>query len=1305
MIMQGIKKYFLIVVTSLFIVSNAHATVAQDPLFLVTSVDPNVLFNMSVETPMGGAAYNDQPDGGSCAGRPQVDGHNDGNVNDTVGICYFNNQEYLGYFDPNKCYTYGSNRFNPVGPTNALHECSGQYSGNFMNWASMTAMDMFVWTMTGGNRVIDTAGAGATTVVRRTRKQNNNSWFPRKLISAAHNVAPSTVTPWADSEIYIHNNSFGIKFGTSFNGNEKGTFDSQVRLCDQSIGLEENCVPYDSGAYYKPEGLVQENADSMRFAVTSYSNTSGNGIDGGVLRSNMKYIGANMPDGSGNTIANPNAEILPDGTLELNSNSADATASGVSQSGVIPYLNKFSDAGYKGNDPASELFYESLRYFKGLTPTAEYLTGNNGGFPIIQGSGWEDPIQHWCQSNFIVGMNDANPWKDKKLPGTFFTSNTFNGEDISDDFGEPSTPDGDINITALTNKVGDLEGLNGTDQCIGCTGSDCDGAKTAKTIDGLGQVFGTCPGPGKENSYYIAGLAYYANTEDIRTDLQDKQTVSTFMIDSQEYNDHPLIGPMNMLWLAGKYGGFIDENDDGDPNDGTKPSHANYVQASQTHPLSTTSTSTLEWDSDGDHEPDNYVLATEPAKLVASLNAAFDDIVSRTSSATSVATNSTRLDTNTKIYQARFNSGDWTGNILAFDVDDVDGTIGNQAWDAASLVPAENSRNIFSYDPTAVGDKGIVFEYANLNTSQMAFLDQDHTNVVDSLGSDRADHIRGDTSNEQQNSGGFRDRASVFGDVINSDPWFVGRIEDFGYSSLAGTEGSSYITHRQDKLSRTPALYFGANDGMLHAINAETGTELFTYVPDTVISSLNQLTTPFYGCDGAGCIPHAYFVDGAPRVADAYVDLGSGDDWASILIGTLGAGGKGFFAMNVTDPDSFTATDILWENSITQAATAGDLTNFQNHLGYTISQGAIVRFHNGKWGAIISNGYESASHKAVLFIIDIETGEIMEMFDSGVGSIGSPNGMSTAIPIDSDGDRIVDSIYAGDLQGNLWKIDVTATNSNSWDFAFKQGSTPEPLFIATDASNVVQPITAKPQVGEHPDGGLMVYFGTGKYYANNDQVVGPTPQVQTFYGIRDQNATVVSRADMSFSLQEQEIIFEESPSSINPDFDIRVTSNTAVNYPTAEGWYMDLVSPVNGAEGERVVSAPLLRGGRVIFSTLIPEADPCGFGGSSWLMELDAVSGRRLETSPFDVNEDGVFDITDYLATFDTDGDGDVDADDKVIVSGLRNRDIGITKTPGVVTTGGGTEVKYVSGSSGQLEVYFESAGDPIGRQSWRQLR
>jgi len=707
---------------------------------------------------------------------------------------------------------------------------------------------------------------------------------------------------------------------------------------------------------------------------------------------------------------------------------------------------------------------------------------------------------------------------------------------------------------------------------------------------------------------------------------------------------------------------------------------------------------TSEWDTDNDGTPDGYFLVTNAGKLETQLDKAFAEIIARTSSSAAVATNSTRLDTNTKIYQARFNSNDWSGQLLAFDLDDTNGAIGSQVWDAATLIPTENSRHIFSYNPLATAPKGIIFEYLNLNTDQKAFLDKDALDTIDSLGADRVDYIRGDQSNEITN-GPFRSRTSLLGDIVNSDPWFVGQSDNLGYSVLSEPEGTSYPAYLTSKANKTAMLYFGANDGMLHGIDANNGIEEFAYMPESLIPKLNILTSPLYGCSGPSCLPHQYFVDGAPKVGDAYIDSGSGTTWHSVLLGTLGGGGKGIFALNITDPTDFTSSNVMWEISTSQSPKAADLVKFQADLGYTLPQASIVKMHNGKWAAIVANGYESTQQNAVLFIIDIESGEIIKMIDTRTGGSGSPNGLSTPISVDQDADGIVDAIYAGDLLGNLWKFDVSASNSGSWASAFKTGSTPKPLYIAKDGNGVVQPITAKPQVGKHPDGGLMIYFGTGKYFEVNDQIVSASPQINSFYAIRDQNAIVASRSN----LQEQSILFETTINALA--IDLRVTSDTTVDYATKKGWYIDLESPVNHAEGERVISSPLLRGGRIIFATLIPESDPCGWGGTSWLMELDAVNGQRLTTSPFDINEDGSFDSADLIQTFDTNGDGVIDAKDNVEVSGIRKHDIGIIKTPGVVTTGDGNEMKYVSGSSGNLDNITESSGDPIGRQSWRQLR
>jgi type IV pilus assembly protein PilY1 len=721
-----------------------------------------------------------------------------------------------------------------------------------------------------------------------------------------------------------------------------------------------------------------------------------------------------------------------------------------------------------------------------------------------------------------------------------------------------------------------------------------------------------------------------------------------------------------------------------------------------------------EWDSNGDGIPDGYFLVTNAGKLEEQLSNAFTEIVTRTSSSAAVATNSTRLDTNSKVYQARFNSTDWTGQLLAFDLDNTDASIGSQAWDAADKIPAHTNRNIYTYNKDAIGYKGVKFLYNSsdlyLSSAQKALLDLNANGVSDGLAEDRINYLRGDQSKETDKSGGiFRTRSTVLGDIVNSDPWFAGQVEDFGYTVLPGNEGIKYFSYKSSKLTRTSALYFGANDGMLHAINADSGVELFSFVPSYSIKSLSKITSSFYGCKtNSACIPHTYLVDGAPKAGDVYIN----NDWATVLVGTLGAGGKSIFALDVTSPSSFSEPDILWEVSTDYSPFSSDLSEFQANLGYTLSQASIVRLNNDSWAAVVGNGYNSVNNKAVLYLLDIQTGEIIKSFDTQVGSSSAPNGMSTPIPVDVDGDKVVDSIYAGDLQGNMWKIDVSG-NTNQWDFEFKQGPIPKPFYIAKDSDDNTQPITAKPQVGVHPSGGVMVYFGTGQYFEENDHVLGNNPQVQTFYGIRDNGSQITNRAD----LQVQEILYEQAGATFDNtgssdfNFDIRITSDTEVNYLSEDGWYMDLIPPPidsesdSVAEGERVVSTPLLRAGRIIFATLIPETDPCGWGGTSWLMEMDAVNGKRLETAPFDINEDGYFDENDMFALFDTNGDGTIDINDRINISGIRKYNLGIIKTPGVVNVGGDKEMKYVSGSSGNLESYSESSSDPSGRQSWRQLR
>src|SRR5690606_22756011 len=232
------------------------------------------------------------------------------------------------------------------------------------------------------------------------------------------------------------------------------------------------------------------------------------------------------------------------------------------------------------------------------------------------------------------------------------------------------------------------------------------------------------------------------------------------------------------LWYAAKWGGFLDANGNGIPD----------LQE--------------EWDADGDGVPDNYFLVTNALTLGDQLRNAFDLILSLTSSASAVATNSTRLDTETLIYQARFRSDDWTGQLLAYRLQ-ADGSLGAIAWDAADLIPQHAARSIYTRNGAVPGaGAGIEFLWDDLSGAQQAALDQNAEGTTDGLGEDRLAWLRGDQDQELQAGGAFRDRSAVLGDIINSDPVFVG-AQNFGYEALPlSTPGQdTYLAFRQGKLN------------------------------------------------------------------------------------------------------------------------------------------------------------------------------------------------------------------------------------------------------------------------------------------------------------------------------------------------------------------------------------------------------------------------------------------------------------------------------------------------------------------------
>jgi type IV pilus assembly protein PilY1 len=731
------------------------------------------------------------------------------------------------------------------------------------------------------------------------------------------------------------------------------------------------------------------------------------------------------------------------------------------------------------------------------------------------------------------------------------------------------------------------------------------------------------------------------------------------------------------LWYAAKWGGFTDFNKNQKPD------------------------ATREFDADNNGDPDNYFLVTNASTLKEQLSKALNTILSSVGSFSSAALSSGFLATDTQIYQAIFKSNDWSGQLLAFSIDSVTGDVittgsgpNGASWDAAQRLGTLNystGRKMITYKPSL--NKGIPFRWPSnpaspgnneLDLSQVNALNKNPvTALADTLGSQRLNFIRGNQANELSQGGTFRDRTKILGDIINSNPIAIGAPEQAYpsyWGSSAAENNAPYSTFRQNNLTRNPIVYVGANDGVLHAFEAQTGNELFAYVPSPLISKLNLLTSDNY--------THNYFADGSPTVIDAYI----GSQWRTILVSGLNGGGQGIYALDITNPNLFTeasaASLVKWEFSDSNDAD----------LGFTFSQPSIVRLQSGQWAAIFGNGYNntyadgqaSSTGNAVLYVVNLNTGALIRKFDTRGGmnqdprGLGRPNGMSTPTVVDTDGNSLADLIYVGDLFGNVWKIDISSTTSSQWDFAFTFNNLPAPFFVAKDADNKRQPITSKIAVSFTPynPSGLQIYVGTGSYIENSEKT---DISVQTLYSLRDENDTPISgRA----SLRQQTIIAESGTT--------RITSDNQL-IPVDRGWYLDLVVGTN-KKGERITSNPIYINKKIIFTTLAPTSDPCDFGGESWLMALNAYDGARVQNPILDINKNNTIGADDVLPI--TVGVNTIN----VPASGVKS-EVGLVSTPSVAYIQDAA-VLYMAGTSGEIQKNIIDLGTTrTGRQSWKQLQ
>jgi type IV pilus assembly protein PilY1 len=721
-----------------------------------------------------------------------------------------------------------------------------------------------------------------------------------------------------------------------------------------------------------------------------------------------------------------------------------------------------------------------------------------------------------------------------------------------------------------------------------------------------------------------------------------------------------------------------------------------------------------------------YFSAKDPTTLVNSFTKFLNQVASRTGSAASLSANGSTTSGGTAIYQVLFNTSNWAGRLLARQLD-VNGNVVTDLWEAGTsglntqnyLSGGANGRNIITYNPNnGLGARGAPFLWGSLNSTQQDALNRTPSNALDTNGPARLAYLRGASANEGTGLN-FRTRVCYdingvvlttcpapdvgkLGDIINSSATYVGKPV-FDYPDALELAAATYQSFRTAQAGRTPMVYVGGNDGMLHGFRADNGLEKIAYVPNLVYTNdatnnLSLLTWQSY--------THRYYVDGTPTIGDVFY----GGAWHTMLVGGLRKGGRGYYALDVTNPTSLTETNA--NNIARWEFTDPD-------LGYSFSQATIIKVADstgtgtpqGKWVAIFGNGYNNTgTGHAVLFVVDIETGALIKKIDTAIsgggGSVATPNGLATPAVVDINDDHLADYVYAGDLQGNMWRFDIRSNDSNDWTLPTNVTK----LFTARDtATSTVQPITEKPAVGFHPYGfgGLMVYFGTGKYLESSDNTTTGSPQVQSFYGIYDRGVTArQSSASAQETVLRTALLTQTISTNVTlGGFNTRAISNNPIIYRLSQtalpgtylGWYVDL--PTNG---EKQVTDPVLREGRIIFTTLIPSTDPCTPGGTGWLMELNTENGGQLKDT-FDLNGDGTFTAADRITVgAQTTGAAGI----QPTTGGAMSSPIVLTSPPtSRPPTGGGCkEIKLAQATDGSVIKISETCR-PGGREAWRQLK
>lgn len=652
-------------------------------------------------------------------------------------------------------------------------------------------------------------------------------------------------------------------------------------------------------------------------------------------------------------------------------------------------------------------------------------------------------------------------------------------------------------------------------------------------------------------------------------------------------------------------------------------------------------TTATTWAAPGDNDADNiddllhaavngrgtFVSASSPQAFADGLAAALAKINERTAAFSNAgASDSTQLNAGTLIFTASYVSGKWSGLLRA-----ENAVAGTEAWKTtdSGKFPAYTSRKIYTRNGAltgGVGAHGIGGGTSFPTTAQLGALARTGGPAnYEVTATDNANYIKGQQTKEGSGPGQLRVRTTVMGDVVNSSPAYV---------------------------ADSNTVFIGANDGMLHAFDATTGAERFAYVPNIInFGNLADLSRGDY--------EHRWFVDGPIVISPKTL---SPDGAKNILVGSLGRGGKGLYALDVTNPASFGTASVMWERSSTSATSASD------NMGMVLGAPVLAKIRNGgsmpsptlTSAVVLGNGINSGSDKAALLVLNMNDGSVIREIttDNTTGNgLFAPTGIYAA-----DGKTLVYA-YAGDLQGNVWKFDLTSTSPSAW--------TAKKIFHAEKTAGTPQPITGGiASAVDARTNKRWIFFGTGSYMTTadgNDMDAGK----HTMYGVMDDLGTTGStytRADLAArsvtSDGAGERYFQELTSGL---------------IGTKRGWYVDLPD-----KGERIVQNAQMDGSFLVTASMMPSGNSCAdASGSGYINAITPFPDMLVSGKSY----------------FDLDGDGNTDD------AGTSGKPTGSVKTSGMPTLplllpG---QVRYgLTDGSGQTLA----KGKPQwNRVSWREIR